>query len=80
MLKEDPSWRAWPLIALPVSILLVMVYYSPIQTWLLNSFRMDFELIRLSLSDWGLALLLALIPVMFVELYKVYLQQRNQEL
>jgi Ca2+-transporting ATPase len=80
MLKEDRSWRAWPLIALPASILLVMVYFPPIQTWLFNSFRMDFELVRLSLSDWGLVALLALIPVVFVELYKVYLQRRNQEL
>jgi hypothetical protein len=59
---------------------LVMVYYPPIQTWLFNSFGMDFELIRLSLSDWGLAVPLALIPVVFVELYKLYLQQRNHEL
>jgi Ca2+-transporting ATPase len=80
MLKEDRSWRAWPLIALPVLIFLAMVYYPPIQTWLFNTFRTDFELIRLSLSDWGLAVLLAMIPVALVELYKVHLQRRRQEL
>jgi Ca2+-transporting ATPase len=79
MLREEPWWPAFPLVTLPPLALLALVYFPSIQTFLLNSLGMNFELIRLSFGDWGLILLLSIIPVLFVELYKLYLRERGKQ-
>ncbi len=78
MLREEPRWPGWGLILLPVLAFGLLVYVPSIQT-VLNPQGMNFELIRMSLGDWGIAVLLGVIPVAIVELCKLRLRSSGRE-
>ena len=74
--KKEFFWFAIvAVISLP--ILHIIIMYSPIQQAFLKPLGIAFEVIRLDLFDWLIAIVLGLTPIMVLELYKYIMKKRG---
>jgi P-type Ca2+ transporter type 2C len=69
-LREDNYWFIWPLILAVPIIHLVLMYLPGLQLTLTEVVGASLEVIPLTLVDWGIAVVLGLIPVGLLEFYK----------
>jgi len=76
-IKEDSSWLTYVLIFSIIPIHLILMYFTPIQV-LFADFGLYLDIIALSLGDWILCLIAALIPVLVLETAKWYNRSRGQ--
>ncbi|MFX0204871.1 MAG: cation-translocating P-type ATPase [Candidatus Hodarchaeota archaeon] len=68
--KEDRYWLAY-LFVLSLPLLHIFIMYNPpIQDFLYEMMGIDFDVIQLTLVDWGICAIAASIPIIVIEVYK----------
>ncbi|MHA1685960.1 MAG: cation-translocating P-type ATPase [Candidatus Heimdallarchaeaceae archaeon] len=76
-LKEDYKLIVFILILIvPIGHIIVM-YATPLQMWLMNTFGVNIELLPLNIIDWLIILGLTAIPLMSLELLKWIVRKRK---
>jgi P-type Ca2+ transporter type 2C len=77
ILREDNNWIIWPFILLVPLAHLVLMYFPAIQVILGLSLGIHIEIVRLTSIDWAIVIILAALPTMSLELFKIWLQKKR---
>jgi len=75
ILGEDNYWVIWVFILLVPLAHLILMYVPETQVILSSFYGMNLEVIRLTLFDWVVAIILGLAPILLLELHKARMQE-----
>ncbi|MDD1775980.1 MAG: HAD-IC family P-type ATPase, partial [Candidatus Methanomethylicus sp.] len=76
-LAEENNWIIWPLILLVPLAHLLLMYVPQIQTYL-GGFGIYLDVVQLTAVDWLFGIALGAIPILLLELHKIWLAKRQE--
>ena len=75
ILGEDNYWVVWVFVLLVPLAHLILMYVPETQVMLSSFYGMNLEVVRLTLFDWVVAIILGLAPVLLLELHKARMRE-----
>ncbi|MCD6484584.1 MAG: cation-transporting P-type ATPase [Candidatus Odinarchaeota archaeon] len=78
ILKEEPFFLSWPLIFSVIAAHTTLMYMPEIQLMLIETIGINLEVIKLCWIDWTIAIVLGLLPILLIELYKIWLLRQGK--
>ncbi|QNT75271.1 cation-translocating P-type ATPase [Dehalogenimonas etheniformans] len=77
-LNDDNYWFVWPFLLFVPVLHVALMYIPGLQEFLNNNLSINLEIIRLTVVDWIVALVFALIPIGLLEWYKARVRQHGR--